>query len=172
MVTAYNSLSKTLGLAIDMCTTIGGGIIDKISEMATENSSLSQFLGLATDMCSTIGGGASGRSSKWLLGTAVCLIPRPSYRRVCRVVRRWHWNLSCIRMPAKLHYSFLAFAAQHFVIYATYFLEGDVRPTMSTALLGDGAGGVALYNPRALAAQHVWHPVAPVVNAPVSCVSR
>jgi hypothetical protein len=35
-------------------------------------------------------------------------------------------------MPAKLHYNVWAFAAQHFVINATYFL---VMPTMSTAVL-------------------------------------
>ena len=45
------------------------------------------------------------------------------------------------------------------------FLVGDVRPTMSTAVLDDGAGGVALYDLRALAAQHFWNPVAPVVKA-------
>ena len=45
--------------------------------VVTGNSSPSEFLGLAIDMCSTIGGGASGRSSKWLLGTAAYLIPRP-----------------------------------------------------------------------------------------------
>ena len=29
---------------------------------------------------------------------------------------------------------------------------------VSTAVLDDGAGGVALYNSRALAAQHFWNP--------------
>ena len=52
-------------LTIDMCTTIGGGTIDKISEVAigdnslkgvTVHNSLFQFLGLAIDTCSTIGG--------------------------------------------------------------------------------------------------------------------
>ena len=68
-------------------------------------------------------------------------------------------------MPAKLHYNVWAFPVQHLVINATYFLEGNVRPTMSTAVLDDGAGGVALYNLRELAAQQLWNPVAPVVKA-------
>ena len=44
------------------------------------------------------------------------------------------------------------------------FFEGDVMPTMSTAMLDDGAGEVALYNLRASTAQRVWNLAALVVK--------
>ena len=51
-----SSLSQFFGLAIGMCATVGGCVIDNISEVATVHSSLSQFFGLSIGMCATVVG--------------------------------------------------------------------------------------------------------------------